>query len=228
MCVRERERKREREREREREKERERLSQTVCQNCEMHYLPAWARWLLNEILTGHWEHRFLIQLQWCVCEKKTSIQTVWRWWERESGEDEWVKSRQKIERERKKREFLWRIVCVWEKNKHPDGLKMVREGKWRGWMSEIETENWEREKKYRVLTNCSLALLLVTHAMHRHTHPHATSEPWHLGQFAMSPMCQSRLTLLAGKTISTPKKKDPCYIRCFCLRSIKPALILSP
>ncbi len=140
MCVRERERKRER------EKERERLSQTVCQNCEMHYLPAWARWLLNEILTGHWEHRFLIQLQWCVCEKKTSIQTVWRWWERESGEDEWVKSRQKIERERKKREFLWRIVCVWEKT--------IIQTVWRWWERESGEDEWvksrqkiERERK---------------------------------------------------------------------------------
>ncbi len=205
-CVwREREKERERE-ERERE-ERERLSQTVCQNCEMHYLPAWARWLLNEILTGHWEHRFLIQLQWCVCEKKTSIQTVWRWWERESGEDEWVKSRQKIERERKKREFLWRIVCVWEKT--------IIQTVWRWWERESGEDEWvkSRQKIERERKKIEFWRIVVWHfswlpmPCTGHTHPHATSEPWHLGQFAMSPMCQSRLTLLAGKTISTPKKK---------------------
>jgi len=75
-------------------------------------------------------------------------------------------------------------------------------------MSEIETKESRKEsggEGKASVKNCSLALLLVTHAMHGHTHPHATSEPWRLGQFGTSPMCQSRLTLLAGKTISTPK-----------------------
>ncbi len=203
----------ERERERERERKRERDCLRLCvRTVKLHYLPAWARWLLNEILTGHWEHRFWFSSSG-VCVRKKQASRRSEDGEREKVErmNEWNRDRKSRERER--REFLWRIVCVWEKNKHPDGLKMVREGKWRG-MSEIETENWEREKKYRVLMNCSLALLLVTHAMHGHTHPHATSEPWHLGQFAMSPMCHSRLTLLAGKTISTPLHSTPLNQTC--------------
>lgn len=65
------------------------------------------------------------------------------------------------------------------------------------------TEQMKTENEWVSVQNCRQALVVVTHAMHGHTHPHATSEPWRLGQFGMSPMCQFQLTFLAGKTTFT-------------------------
>ncbi len=99
-------------------RERERLSECVYE-CVSElwnaYLPAWH----GDCLMRYWLaiESIDFDLAPVVCERVfDSIRRLE--WERESGEDEWVKSRQskrkraeKRERE-KEREFLWRIV-VW-------------------------------------------------------------------------------------------------------------------